>query len=207
MTSMVYTEKIQRAIKFAAKTHNHYQQQTRKGKVIPYISHPLTAGIILSLIGASEDVVAAGILHDTIEDSVESKKVTPAMIAERFGEQVKDLVVSVTETDRTLPWAERKALALEHITHFSPDMVLVKSADVLSNGTELVDDYRREGIAVFDRFRASASDTMANYERLIAALLLRFPESPLADDLHALAADLVLLKNDREQKILGTTSL
>lgn len=196
---MIYTEKIRRAIKFAAKTHNHYQQQTRRGKMIPYISHPLTVGIILSLAGASEDVVAAGILHDTIEDSVESKKVTPEMLAERFGEQVRDLVVSVTEMDRTLPWAKRKALALEHIDHFSSDSALVKSADVLSNGTELVDDYRRDGEAVFARFRASASDTLTNYERLIAALLLRFPDSPLTEDLRALATDLALVKSDREK--------
>jgi len=60
----------------------------------------------------------AGILHDTIEDSVAEKKVTPAMVKERFGKKAKDLVVSVTEMDKDLPWAQRKALALDHIRHF-----------------------------------------------------------------------------------------
>lgn len=183
---MIYTLNIEKAIKFAGKTHNHYQEQRRKGKRIPYIAHPLTAGIILSLAGASEDVIVAGILHDTIEDSIDEKKVTPEMIEERFGAIVRDLVLSVTETDKSLPWAQRKALALSHIEHFSEDSVLVKSADVLSNGRELVDDYGRHGDEVFDRFAASKEDTLANISRVIEALLRRFPESPFADDLRIL---------------------
>lgn len=191
---MIYTKKILKAIKFAAKTHNYYQQQTRKGKVIPYILHPLTVGIILAKAAASEDVIVAGILHDTIEDSIDEKKVTPAMIEERFGKKVKDLVVSVTEMDRTLSWAERKANALEHIRHFSRDSVLVKSADVLSNGTELADDYARDGKEVFKRFQASAADTLANYERIIVALLKRWPKNPLAGDLKKLSKEIDLMK-------------
>lgn len=184
---MMYTLNIEKAIKFAAKTHNHYQEQKRKGKRIPYISHPLTAGIILALAGASEDVIVAGILHDTIEDSIDEKKVTGTMIEERFGGKVRELVESVTEMDKSLPWAERKAIALSHIEHFSEDSVLVKSADVLSNGRELVDDHGRHGDEVFSRFVASMEDTLANYTRIIEALLTRFPASPLAEDLRILA--------------------
>jgi (p)ppGpp synthase/HD superfamily hydrolase len=187
---MIYTRNIEKAIKFAAKTHNHYQEQKRKGKRIPYISHPLTAGIILSLAGASEEVIVAGILHDTIEDSIDEKKVTPAMIEERFGAVVRDLVLSVTEEDKALPWAQRKASALSHIGHFSQDSVLVKSADVLSNGRELVDDHGRHGDEVFKRFVASKEDTLANIFRVIEALLMRFPESPLAEDLRILSTAL-----------------
>ncbi len=184
---MIYTLNIEKAIKFAGKTHNHYQEQKRKGKRIPYIAHPLTAGIILSLAGASEEVIIAGILHDTIEDSIDEKKVTPEMIEERFGKSVRHLVLSVTEMDKSLPWAERKAIALSHIEHFSEDSVLVKSADVLSNGRELVDDYKRDGNEVFDRFAVSKEDTLANISRIIEALLRRFPESPLVEDLRILA--------------------
>jgi len=52
---MNYTSKIQKAIKFAAKTHDLYQKQMRKGKNIAYITHPLTVGIILALAGSPED--------------------------------------------------------------------------------------------------------------------------------------------------------
>ncbi|MEI7451859.1 MAG: HD domain-containing protein [Candidatus Falkowbacteria bacterium] len=186
---MIYTPKIQRAIKFAAKTHNHYQQQTRKGKLIPYIAHPLTVGIILALSGASEDVVVAGILHDTIEDSVSAKKVSFEMLAERFGDNVAQLVLSVTEQDKDLNWEERKKLALDHISHFSNEALLVKSADVVSNMSELVDDYARYGDEIFARFNAPKEKIIENQLKVISAIINVWSDNPLKDDL------LLLLNN------------
>ena len=43
---MVYTDLIREAVSFAIKTHEIDQKQLRKGKDIPYITHPLTVGII-----------------------------------------------------------------------------------------------------------------------------------------------------------------
>src|SRR3990167_6087050 len=103
---MLYSNKISKAIRFSIKTHEIYQKQKRKGKDIPYITHPLTVGLILARAGADEDVVVAGILHDTIEDSVPEKKVTREMLTERFGEKVASLVESVTELDKDMPWDE-----------------------------------------------------------------------------------------------------
>lgn len=187
---MIYTKKIQRAIKFATKTHNQYQQQLRKGKVIPYISHPLTVGIILSLVGASEDVIVAGILHDTIEDSVEEKKVTKEMLAERFGEEVAELVLSVTEQDKSLSWEQRKKEALDHIECFSRESLLVKSADILSNVSELMDDHARSGDEVFSRFSVPKEKIIENQLKVITAVLSCWRENPLAQDLLSLAKEL-----------------
>ncbi|MFA5163245.1 MAG: HD domain-containing protein [Patescibacteria group bacterium] len=186
----IYTTKIQKAIKFAAKTHNQYQQQKRKGKEIPYITHPLTVGMILSLAKVSEDVVVAGILHDTIEDSIDEKKVTTKMIKERFGKEVLKLVLSVTEEDKSLSWEKRKAEALEHIKDFSHEAILVKSADVISNVSELIDDYERYGDDVFERFNSSKEEIVHSQLKVISALISRWPESPLARDLKFLASDL-----------------
>ena len=193
---MIYTPKIQKALRFATRTHEIYQKQKRKCKDIAYISHPLTAGIILSLAKASENVIIAGILHDTIEDSSKSKKVTPEMIEERFGKKVCDLVVSVTEMNKNLPWAERKALALERIRTFSHDAVLVKSADVLSNGMELVYDYGKEKEKIFNCFNAPASAVLANHARVVDALIKRWPKSPLVSDLRKLALEIKRIKKD-----------
>ena len=57
---------IEKAIEFAAYAH---RDQTRKGTKIPYISHPYAVGMILLKAGCNEEVVAAGILHDTLEDT------------------------------------------------------------------------------------------------------------------------------------------
>jgi len=184
---MIYTDKIQKAIKFAIKTHEVYQKQKRKGKDVPYITHPLTAGLILARAGASDDVVAAGILHDTIEDSSPGKRVTREMIAERFGEEVAELVDSVTEKDKDASWGERKSEALEHIKTFSHGSVLVKSADVISNVSEILDDHATVGEEVWKRFSMPKEKVVKNYLRVIAALVTLWPKSPLSEDLPILA--------------------
>ena len=180
---MTYTKKIQDAVKFAIKTHEVYQKQKRKGKDIPYITHPLTVGLILACAGAEEDVIVAGILHDTIEDSTAERKVTPAMIAERFGDNVAELVLSVTEQNKKLSWEERKAEALEHIKSFSNDSLLLKSADIISNLSELLDDYARVGEKTFDRFNAPKERLLEQSIRTIRAICERWPENPLVADL------------------------
>ncbi|MEI7620737.1 MAG: HD domain-containing protein [Candidatus Falkowbacteria bacterium] len=180
---MIYTAKIQRAIKFAAKTHDLYQKQRRKGKNIAYITHPLTAGIILSLAGAPEDVVVAGILHDTIEDSIEEKKVTVEMLTERFGVNVADLVLSVTEANRNLSWDDRKREAILHIENYSQESLLIKSADIISNMSETLDDYIRYGEEVFARFSAPKEKVINNQLKTIDAIFARWEGNPLSADL------------------------
>lgn len=100
--SILHTPRMSAAIRFSIKTHEVYQKQKRKGKDIPYITHPLIVGLILAHAGASEEIVIAGILHDTIEDIPAEKKVTKEMTSERFGDEVAELVDSVTEQDKEL---------------------------------------------------------------------------------------------------------
>lgn len=182
--NMIYTNKIQDAIHFSIEVHQlSGEPQFRKGKAVPYVTHPLTVGLILSQAGASEDVVIAGILHDTIEDSAVGHKVTKEMLSERFGEVVAGLVDSVTEKDRGLSWHERKEAALEEIRQFSPDSLLLKSGDVISNTTELISDYKRDGNATFGRFNAPQTQLIEHAQLVIKTILEAWPENPLAADL------------------------
>lgn len=183
---MLYTPKIQNAIYFAVKTHEVYQKQKRKGKDVPYITHPLIVGLILARAGASEDVVVAGILHDTIEDSADEKKVDADMLIERFGVRVAELVAAVTEKNRTLGWHARKEAALIEIAQFGHDELLVKSGDVISNLTEIIGDYNREGDATFDRFNAAKEEMLAHSLQVIDTIVGKWPENPLALDLRSL---------------------
>ena len=111
---------------------------------------------------------------------------TVEMLADRFGSEVAHLVESVTETDKELTWEERKQEALKHIAGFSNESVLVKSADVISNTSELLDDYAKEGEGIWVRFNAPKEKLLENAQNVIAALLLRWPENPLAADLKAM---------------------
>lgn len=180
---MIYTKKIKEAVRFSIKTHEVYQKQKRKGKDIAYITHPLTVGLILARAGAHEDVIVAGVLHDTIEDSTEEKKVTAHMIEERFGKHVAKLVLSVTDQNQKRSWDEVKKEALEHIAHFSHDSLLVKSADIISNTSELIDDYDKDGAKVFDRFASSKEKYLEHQLALIRAIKLVWVENPLIPNL------------------------
>lgn len=207
---MIYTKKINDAIRFAIKTHEVYQKQKRKGKDVPYIVHPLTVGLILARAATSEDVIVAGILHDTIEDSTSEKKVTREMLIERFGEAVADLVVSVSEMRKELPWEERKQTAFEHIASFSRESLLVKSADLISNVTECAYDYERNGEAFFADFKVPILTLFKHYARSIDAILERWPESPLADDLadaRALLAQVETRGSEQPASTGGTLEL
>lgn len=192
---MIYTAQIQRAIAFAIQTHSLDRDQKRKGKDIPYIVHPMGVGLILARAEATEDVIAAGILHDTIEDSIPEKKVTRDRLAEVFNGAVADLVSSVSETDKTLSWADRKREAIKHIATLSHDALLIKSADLISNVSELSEDFAKDGDKTFERFNAPKETLLLHYQIATQATLARWPENPLASDLQRLIIEIGFLGN------------
>ncbi len=170
--------KIQKAIKFATKTHEVYQKQKRKGKDISYIIHPLSVGIILASVTNDEGIICAGILHDTIEDSIPEKKVDYEMVEERFGKRVADLVLAVTEQDKEMSWDNRKKEAIEHINKMENDELLVKTGDVVANLSELVDDYLRNGDSIFSSFNAPKEKKLNNDLNVLNAILERWSDNP-----------------------------
>lgn len=177
---MIYSEKIQKAIKFAIKVHSG---QTRKGKDEPYIIHPLSVGLIISRVTDDEDIIIAGILHDTIEDCRPYGSITKHLLAQEFGENVARMVNDVTEQDKSLSWEERKKLALKHIPRMSKGSLLVKSVDVLHNMTDQIADYKAEGEKMFKRFNAGKDKQLKRYERLIKEIGRAYLNNPLREDL------------------------
>ncbi len=81
------------------------------------------------------NVLAAALLHDTLEDT----KTTREELLEAFGPAIDDLVMQVTD-DKDLDKAERKRLQVEHAPHLSPGAKLIKLADKISNVREIGDD-------------------------------------------------------------------
>lgn len=188
---MIYSPLCHKAIEFAARVH---QGQTRKGKSTPYIVHALAVGLIIARVSKDENMIAAGILHDTIEDCKPYGSITRDLLAKEFNPQVADIVNDLTEPsfakgfgraqqDKKTTWLERKLAALQHIKHMKKDSLLVKSADVLHNLTELNEDLKLDGDKVFAKFNASKADTITRYDKLIPELERVWPENPLIKDL------------------------
>lgn len=174
-----YSQNIQHAIHLASVTH---EGQTRKSSGLPYIIHPLTVATILARTGASEDVVVAGVLHDTVEDS--DGRVTLDAIAEQFGAYVSKLVGEVTEQDKSLPWDVRKQQALDHIPQMSQDALLLKSADVLANTADMAEMVASGSDEVWQKFNGTKEQTLHNRQKVVEALARAWPENPLLPELH-----------------------
>jgi guanosine-3',5'-bis(diphosphate) 3'-pyrophosphohydrolase len=116
------------ALQFAALKHR--DQRRKDLEASPYINHPIAlANVLWREAGVTQpDVIAAALLHDTIEDT----DTTEAELRERFGRKVAAMVMEVTD-DKTLDKATRKRLQIDHAPKLSRGAKLVKLADKICN--------------------------------------------------------------------------
>jgi guanosine-3',5'-bis(diphosphate) 3'-pyrophosphohydrolase len=119
---------ISEAADLAARRHNGMARKGRGNE--PYINHLAEVASILAEVtdGSDAELVAAGWLHDTVEDT----DTTREELAQKFGERVAALVVEVTD-DMSLPKTKRRQRQIEDAPHKSPDARLIKIADKISN--------------------------------------------------------------------------
>lgn len=136
---------LERAIVFAACAHDN---QKRKGDFLPYIIHPYTVAMILYEQGCGDDVVIAGLLHDTVEDT----DTTLTEIENEFGKHVAEIVHGCTEADKSAPWEERKKSMIQIIRNSSHEVKWVTCADKLHNLRTLVNNYEQHGEKIWSRF-------------------------------------------------------
>lgn len=126
----VQVEKLLRAIAFAAKAHDGQRRKSGAGGGAPFVTHPLTVALLLSKAGVTdEDVLAAAVLHDTLEDT----ETTAEALEAEFGQVVTGIVLEVTVPEAFKTRAEKKAWQAEHARGFSYAAKLVKLADQTSN--------------------------------------------------------------------------
>jgi GTP diphosphokinase / guanosine-3',5'-bis(diphosphate) 3'-diphosphatase len=132
---------VSRAADFAAERH---RDQRRKGKgQVPYINHLADVARLLAVAteGADAELVAAGWLHDTVEDTATSRE----ELISAFGDDVAGLVMEVTD-DKSLPKAERKRLQVVKTPAKTPRARMIKLADLTSNLRQLPDDWEAQRI-------------------------------------------------------------
>jgi guanosine-3',5'-bis(diphosphate) 3'-pyrophosphohydrolase len=116
------------ALAFAA--HKHRDQRRKNLEASPYINHPIgLAAILCNEAGVeSSEVIAAALLHDTIEDT----DTTPAELRKRFGAKIAGIVAEVSD-DKSLEKGERKLRQVAHAPTISREAKLVKLADKICN--------------------------------------------------------------------------
>ena len=176
------SERIDNAYKIAFQKH---KGQTRKGTQTPYVVHPCSvAYYLMSLPNIKEDVVIAGILHDTLEDT----SYTPEELERDFGPNILRLVQSVSEPDvsadmsdgeKKRSWKNRKQHTVDSLKDAGQETLYISLADKLSNLRDISDDYSSIGEKVWDKFRATREDVAWYYRSLRDIFKARIPENPL----------------------------
>ena len=166
------SNRVFKAVEFAAKAHTG---QYRKATKIPYIIHPLGVAEILLKNNMPDDVVIAGLLHDTIEDT----PVTIKQIEKQFGKVVANLVKGASEPDKADTWENRKKHTIEYLKKAPMKIVYLSCADKLHNAKSILDDHNVHGDDVFKRFNRPKAQQKWYYTSLAETFIKRRPGHPL----------------------------
>ena len=163
------TTLLDRAIVFAVRAHAGTE---RRGKGFPYIVHPMEALEIVATMTRNQELLAAAVLHDTVEDT----GVTIEQIRTGFGDLIASLVASESDTmpegvSEEDSWHARKQDAIERLKRASLDAKIVALGDKLSNMRAIARDYAQQGDALWDLFHAKdPKDHEWHYRGLAASL-------------------------------------
>ena len=172
--------KTQAALAYAEQLH---EGQVRAADGAPFIVHAIEVGMLLFESGAADEVIAAGVLHDTLEKT----DATAYDIYARFGRRVGDIVCAVSHDPGIAGYTRRKSALREQVASAGEDALTVFAADKLSKVREL-----RLGDSSGTKVR---SRKLRHYRLSLAMLQDRLPHSSLVA---ALAAELDSLSDAGE---------
>lgn len=166
MNNPLDTSLFERAVVFATQAHSGTE---RRGKGYPYILHPMEAATIVATLTNDPEMLAAAILHDTVEDT----SATIEQIRTKFGDRVADLVQHETAPMADdVPWRQRKEAQIAQLAKAPYDSKVVAMGDKLSNMRTLAADYKAIGDKLWSRFHApNGKADLAWYYRSLAEAL------------------------------------
>jgi (p)ppGpp synthase/HD superfamily hydrolase len=128
--------KTSAALEYAERQHEGQQRTVDGG---PFIEHPIEVASLLYYAGAADHVIAAGVLHDTIEKTSTEE----ADLRKRFGAPIATLVRAVSEDETISGYRRRKAALRRQVAAAGPDALMVFAADKVSKVRELTREASR----------------------------------------------------------------
>lgn len=150
---------------FAIKAHKGQIRKSEPDK--PMVMHPISVGNLLESFGCDDNVVAAGYLHDVVEDT----KYTINDIEKEFGSDVAQLVMGASEPDKSLSWKERKTHTIKEIKKLPLRNKLVICADKINNLEDLFLKFEKSGKRDFSSFNKGEEDQKWYYTSVYESLI------------------------------------
>lgn len=147
---MIFTSKIEQAIHKSAILHDG---QYRKGEdKPPFIIHPFSVALFLSQHTENENIIIAGLLHDTIEDT----DYTAEEMEQDFSAEIKNIVLGVTEmkvnNGQKLEWKERKQEYINKLKKAPIESLMVSAADKQHNLSSMIREMEQKGSLMWEVF-------------------------------------------------------
>ncbi len=177
--SAIRSPLVRDALETAREAH---RGQVRNGSGgLPYIEHPKAVAALLVGHGYEDEVIAAALLHDVVEDS----DATVEQLRQRFGEPVAGLVDALSDDESIGPYRERKEEHRRRVAAAGGDALAIYAADKLTNARTLRSTYAEEGEAVAEEFAVPLELKLDVWEDDLEMLRAQAPELPFLDDLEA----------------------
>ena len=180
---------------FAIKVHRGQRRKSDKDK--PMVIHPINVANILREYNFDDNVIAAGYLHDTVEDT----STTLEDINKLFGEDIKSLVEGASEPDKSLSWEERKKHTIETIKTLDMRHKAVIAADKISNLEDLKILFEIKGEYDFSAFKRGFDDQKWYYTEVYNSLTLN-DNHPMFDRLKELI-DYVFYNDHKDEYLIN----
>jgi (p)ppGpp synthase/HD superfamily hydrolase len=164
----MYTYKVEQAIKAAALLH---VDQLRKGAIqLPYVTHLMAVMLIVRDYTGDETTLVAALLHDTLEDT----DYTLEELKADFGEEVAELVLTLTEPQQTvdhkIPWLEVKKTYASQLRKGKQEAVLIAAADKSHNFRSIVEEYYEDHGRFIQDFGPHLDDKLEGYQAIANAI-------------------------------------
>jgi len=157
-----------------------HEGQVRNGSGgMPYIEHPMRVAALLDEHGYGDEVLAAALLHDVVEDS----ETTLDELREKFGGEVAGLVGAMTDDESIDDYRQRKAEHRERLAAAPTEAMAIYGADKLTNVRTLAEAYAEEGDAVREEFKVPVELKLEIWEEDLGLLREKAPELPFLDRL------------------------
>ena len=152
----------------------------------PYIEHPIAVAELLAEHDFPDEVLAAALLHDVVEESSAEFD----EIRARFGEPVGGLVEALTDPEEIEPYERRKDLHRAQVEQAGPSALAIYAADKLANIRALRRVYANQGEAVGEELKAPLDVKVAVWDADLDLLAREAPELPFLGELEAQLAGL-----------------
>lgn len=150
---------VRDALEMAREAHAGQIRNASGGR--PYIDHPVAVAEQLSTHMSGDEVLAAALLHDVVEDS----DLEVSDVREHCGDRVAEIVDALTDDESLHPYEARKSEHRDRVEAAGDETIAIYAADKLTNVRMLRDAYGEQGEEVADELKVPLDDKIGIWEK------------------------------------------